>query len=212
MNDVFPLYRSKTLDDFEATTPNLGEAVKVTRNYIDNLKEMKDQGKGITFVGQNGVGKTHLACCVLSAAKGHTVKPYKIECIELSTYIDLHLEMFRVNGRLRNGFDEDQERSYELDERIRYIQMGARFLLLDDIGREHESESGWSNQQVVDLLRFRHNRLLPTLITTNVPLPELDLRYGEGLSSFLREATVVVWMDGEDYRVVNADATWTDRN
>lgn len=205
MKSVFPQYRDKTLDDFETDdNPTLETALKVSRAYVADLKEMKGRGRGITYAGQNGVGKTHLACAVMGEAKG---AGYKIECIELSSYIDMHLEMFRVNARLRDGYEEDQERSFDLDQRLRYIKGGADFLLLDDLGREHESQSGWSNERVFDLLRFRFNRRLPTLITTNLPFPELNQRYTEGLSSFLLEATILVGVEGEDYR-----ATWAARD
>ena len=212
MNDIFPQYRGKTLDNFEAVTPNLKEAVIAVQDYINDLGDMKDAGRGITFMGQNGVGKTHLACCVMSAAKGYqprpTVRPYKIECIELSTYIKLWQELWRVS---KSDYDEDQERAHYLGEQLRLIER-VQFLLLDDLGREHASDSGWSNEQVFDLLRYRWNRRLPTLVTTNLQLPGLDRRYTEGMSSFLHEATVLVIMDGEDYRVANADASWTDRD
>jgi DNA replication protein DnaC len=197
MKAIFPQYQDKTIDDFEITNPGLERAVDVSRGYITDLKAMKDRGQGITYVGPNGVGKTHLACAVMREAMG---SGYRIECIELSSLIELHLEMFNVNARLKQGYEEDYERSFELDARLRYIQMKARFLLLDDLGREHESVSGWSNQRVFDLLRYRHNRCLPTIITTNLPFAELDTRYTEGLSSFLRGATTVVVMQGEDYR------------
>lgn len=202
MKQVFPYYLDKTLDAFEASNPSQEKALAITWGYISDLPGMKATGKGLTFVGQNGVGKTHLACNVMAAA-GQA--GFKIECIELSTYIDLHLEMFRVNGRLREGFDEDSERSFYLDDQLRYIKR-VQFLLLDDLGREHESASGWSNERIFDLLRYRHNRNLPTLITTNIPVDnpdaetDLNRRYTEGLSSFLQEATIIVEIEGEDYR------------
>ena len=203
MKKVFPQYLDKTLDNFEATTPNLEKAVKVTRNYIDNLKEMKDQGRGITFVGENGVGKTHLACAVLSAVRSPdrdqwlTRKPVSIECIELATWIDLWQETFKLSG--------EDERYHYISDQLRYVKR-VSFLLLDDLGREHESVSGWSNERVFDLLRYRHNRCLPTLITTNIPIEngdapmDLKRRYSEGMSSFLNGTSVIFEMEGEDYR------------
>jgi DNA replication protein DnaC len=194
---IFPRYRGKGLDDFEVTNTSLEKAVEVTRSYISDLEAMKRSGKGITFAGQNGVGKTHLACAVMAAVGD---AGYKYECIELSSYIDLNLEMFRVTSRLKVGYEEDEERSFELDKRLRFIKNRADFVLLDDLGREHESQSGWSNERVFDLLRFRHNRNLPTLITTNMPFDELDNRYTQGLGSFLHEATILVGLESEDYR------------
>jgi DNA replication protein DnaC len=198
MKQVFPYYQEKSLDDFEATTPELERAVEVTRDYIDNLKAMKDEGKGITFVGPNGVGKTHLACAMMAAAGD---AGYRIECIELSSYVDMYMESFRLNARINKfGYDEDGQQSYQLDERLRYVERRSQFLLLDDLGRETESRSGWSNHQVFNLLRYRHNRNMSTIVTTNLSFPELDEQYTPGLSSFLREATALIVMEGEDHR------------
>lgn len=203
MKEVFPYYRDKTLDDFETTTESLEKAVTATRNYIIHLKEMKGQSKGITYVGQNGVGKTHLACSVMAAASD---AGYRCECIELDTYIDMYLEKFGLNTRISKfGYDDDGERALELDDHLRYIEMQAQFLLLDDLGRETESRSGWSNHQVFNLLRYRHNRGLVTLVTTNLPFRELDTRYTEGLASLLEEATITVVMEGDDYRCVGGN-------
>jgi DNA replication protein DnaC len=200
MKHVFPHYQGKSLDDFEATTSSLERAVNITRDYIIDLKAMKAQGKGITFVGQNGVGKTHLACAVMSAVDEAS---YKYECIELDSYIGMYKEKFSLSTRIsKYGYDEDGDQALELDERIRCVERYAQFLLLDDLGRETESHSGWSNHQVFNLLRYRYNRDAPTIITTNLPFPELDARYTEGLSSFLHEATILVVMEGEDYRCV----------
>jgi len=193
MNDVFPHYRGKTLDGFEANTPILKEAMVTVEGYIARIALARAKGLGMIFAGPNGVGKTHLACCVMTAARetGH-----KIECIELATYIDLWQEMFRIT---------DEDRIEYINDQLRYIKR-VHFLLLDDLGREHESVSGWSNERVFDLVRYRFNRGHPTLITTNLPFDELDRRYTEGMSSFLHEATVKVWMEGEDYRPhINAE-------
>jgi DNA replication protein DnaC len=207
VNKVFPQYRDKTLDDFEATTPILKTAIEVVSDYTGKIALMRATGRGLTFVGQNGVGKTHLACVVMAAAMDAR---HKIECIELSTYIDLWQELWGVQ---KSDYDEDLERAHYLREQLRYIKR-VHFLLLDDLGREHESVSGWSNERVFDLLRYRYNRCLPTLITTNIPIEnpqakmDLKRRYSEGMSSFLQEATIIIEMEGEDYRWKGADSSW----
>jgi len=199
---VFPFYRDKKLNTFETPNPTTEHALQVVRDYIGNLEQMKAQGKGITFVGENGVGKTRLACNVMKAVAR---ADYKYACVELSTYVKLHHESFRLAGRIgTEGYMEDVERAIEVDDQIRLIEEYAQFLLLDDLGREHESVSGWSNEKVFDMLRYRHNRLMPTIITTNQPLPALKERYTEGLASFLQEATIMVLIEGEDYRAAGS--------
>jgi len=195
---IFPYYREKTLDDFEVETSDQADTLDAVRKYVEEMPEMRAIGKGITFVGQNGVGKTHLACAVMREAGIGC--GYRIGCVELSTYINMYLRMFQL-GKLEDDEVTDLiDRIAYLEGRTRLGVKGATFLLLDDVGREHESTSGWSNDRVFDLLRYRHNRNLPTIITTNAPLPKMEERYSEGLTSFLREATIIIHMEGEDYR------------
>ena len=206
MNDVFPQYRDLTLEQFEATSPGLVEAVTMVNGYIERIALARAKGLGLTFLGQSGIGKTMMASIVMGAAKntGH-----KIECIELATYIDLYLEAIR--GPVEDAIDADRNR--RAWDHLRRIEK-VHFLFVDDLGREHESASGWSNERIFDLMRYRHNRCLPTLITTNLPLPELNLRYSEGMSSHLHGSSLFVVMDGEDYRAGKglAYATWADRD
>lgn len=198
MNRVFPHYRAKGLDAFETPSVNLESALITTQDYISNLPAMKAQGMGLVYAGQNGVGKTHLACAVMSAA---AAAGYKIECIDLFSYVKMHLDMFRLDARLRAGYDDQIDELDGIAQHLDYIMMRARFLLLDDLGREHESQSGWSNGQVFGLLRYRHTRNMPTIITTNLSFDELDERYTEGLSSYLLRATIMVEMKGDDWCV-----------
>ena len=51
----------------------------------------------------------------------------------------------------------------------------ADFLVLDDLGREQPSKSGWAAEQIYLLVNYRVNERLPTVFTSNYPvhgLPE----------------------------------------
>jgi len=193
MKRVFLPYRGKGLDNFDILNPILQDAVDKVKTYVvdwgaaDGLPE----GFGIIFVGPSGVGKTRLACYVLEAM---AAKGAQIECIEVSSYVGLHQDAW---SRQRA---EQWEEWAEVKEHLDFIRNRARFLLLDDLGREHESVSGWSNEQMFDLLRYRWNRGKPTIITTNLPYQSLTDRYTEGFTSFLSEITIPIVMEGEDYR------------
>lgn len=215
MRDVFPLYRDKTLDNFETLgNPSLENAVNQCRGYIERVKLAKDKGLGLTFVGENGVGKTHLACAVLKeVVANREVSRDGGECIALATWMGMYQELFRTQDRLKVADPDESEttKARKLERRLGWIRETS-FLLLDDLGREHASVSGWSSEMVFDLLRYRHVCCLPTLITTNIPNEnpnapmDLRRRYSEGLSSWIREATIIITMEGEDYRPhVNAE-------
>lgn len=62
----------------------------------------------------------------------------------------------------------------------------ADCLVLDDLGREHPSESGWSSEQLANLVTGRIDSGRRTIVTTNLTPPELGQRYGDRLLSRLR--------------------------
>jgi DNA replication protein DnaC len=120
---------------------------------------------------------------------------FSIECIEVDTFIGLYQERMILE-------DEEARNSYE---HIRRIESKADFVLLDDVGREHVGDSGWANHIVFNTLRFRSNRKLPSIITSNLNLPGLTERYSQGLVSLLHEVTEIIMIEGEDYRCRKAN-------
>jgi len=63
---------------------------------------------------------------------------------------------------------------------LRPRAVGARLLVVDDLGRE---STDWSARELADLLELRHNRGLRTIATSNLPGRKLVERYGERLAS-----------------------------
>ena len=80
----------------------------------------------------------------------------------------------------------------------------SNVLLLDDLGREYDSDTQWSSTQISNLIRWRYDNGAATLITSNMSFDFLTRRYSEAFVSFLREINTTVVMDGEDYRATGA--------
>lgn len=201
MQDVFGPYREKSLEDFQVRHESHRPALDTVEDYIKHLDPRRLAGRGLTVMGPNGVGKTLLCSCILNEAKQ---RGYRVESIELASYIELFKDKFDIQALLKAGHEDSVDRFVTIKQHIRFIQgstkKGADWLLLDDVGRENASGSGWSQNEVFDTLRFRWNRGLPTLLTTNLDMAALEERYTKGLGSFLQEATDIVVVEGEDYR------------
>lgn len=66
----------------------------------------------------------------------------------------------------------------------------ANVFILDDLGKEYRTSTGWAENTFDALLRSRFNAGLPTIVTTNVPLKNWATVYGEPMGSFAHEAFI----------------------
>jgi DNA replication protein DnaC len=60
-------------------------------------------------------------------------------------------------------------------------------LVLDDVGKEHASASGWQKNMLHHVLRTRFNNGLPTIVTTNIKREDWAGLYGDSTESFVHE-------------------------
>lgn len=202
MNDIFVEYRNKTIGDFEIRDPSHSQAVEAVKKYMEAIKDHRKHAYGLFLTGPSGVGKTFLASMVLKCAQA---EGFSIEAMEFATYVNMHHRMFRYDSQVRAGYSDAVEDFHGIDVQVRRMHNRIDFVLFDDIGREHESGSGWSNEQLFDIFRYRFNRGKPTIFTTNKSMPELKSRYSEGFTSLLHGATRIILVEGEDYRCVEGN-------
>jgi DNA replication protein DnaC len=201
MKQAFAPFRQKDLTDFVSISESQAMASDVVARYISMLEDARSQGKGLTLLGPNGVGKTMLANVVLSEAQN---RGYRVEAIELWVYVDLLKDSFVLRDIVKMGRDDMLDEYVRVRQHLRYIdgmsKRSADWVLFDDVGREFPSESGWSQGKLFDVVRSRFDRNLCTLLTSNLSIAELENRYDKGLGSFLNEATEVIVMQGDDFR------------
>jgi len=139
----------------------------------------------LTFVGEPGRGKTHLALGIgwhwLENNLG-LVKYYQVE-----TLLD----------DLRHGFRVDtDEKAQQFDELLKWIKE-VPLLILDDLGVEQSTP--WARAKLDEIIDYRYIREKKTVLTTNLAPEKLQVR----ISSRLGEGIVVV-LECEDYRKVKA--------
>lgn len=79
----------------------------------------------------------------------------------------------------------------------------ANLLVLDDLGAEHVSGSGWVEDRLYQIVSDRHGRLAPTVFTSNLSLSELNERIGERIVWRILEMAGeenIVKLDGPNLR------------
>ncbi|MCT9009386.1 ATP-binding protein [Streptomyces rhizosphaerihabitans] len=138
------------------------------------------EGPSLLIAGPTGTGKTHQAYGAIRALLTARVR-LRWEAV---TAADLYARL-----RPRSGHDTERD-----------LQSLARspLLLLDDLGAAKNSE--WTEELTYRLINHRYDHLLPTLITTNLPIAELRAALGDRVASRLAEMTERVILTGPDRR------------
>ena len=110
----------------------------------------------LMIVGPNGSGKTHLACSIAN---------YRISKSDTVFYIDAA----DLLDHLRAAYHPDSSTSYdELFEQVKTTPL----LIVDNLNIS--SVTPWAKEKLRQILNFRYNGQMPTVITSSIPLDELE--------------------------------------
>jgi DNA replication protein DnaC len=128
----------------------------------------------LVFMGVTGSGKTHLA----SAIVNHR---YEIGKPALFVVVPDFLD------HLRSAFNPDSKVSY--DQLFESVKT-APLLVLDDFGEQ--STNPWVKEKLYQLINYRYNSRLPTVITTRLSLDEIMGEVDSSISSRLVDRNISV--------------------
>jgi DNA replication protein DnaC len=154
------LLRGMRFDNFEPRRHNLARddqdnltgAFELARAYAE------DPEGWLVFLGGFGCGKTHLAAAIANERLAAGGEAYFLVVPDLLDH-------------LRSTFNPDSKVAYDdLFEQIRR----TRLLILDDLGAQ--SSSPWAQEKLYQLINYRYNAQLPTVITSNCALDEIEGR------------------------------------
>ena len=134
-------------ENFEVNSNNK-KGYQSLKDYSDRLVNLEER-KGLILVGNNGVGKTHLACSIANELIKNGIP------IIYGTLINLLAE-------LKNSYDADNNIS-----EIEIIKLYEKvdLLIIDDLGKEKPSE--WGLEKLFTIINSRYENNLPVIITTN---------------------------------------------
>ncbi len=127
---------------------SLGMALAAAQNFA------KNQDKWLYLHGPTGVGKTHLAVAIANAM---------VERNETITFWSVP----DLLDQLRHTYSNPNESTfYRLFDSVR----NSELLILDDFGTQQMTD--WALEKLYQLISHRHDRLLPTVITSQFILWE----------------------------------------
>lgn len=195
--DQVRLYRLSNLDAFkdmtfesfkttgrigmgETQTHSLELAFNQSRQYAQNLSGW------LLLTGGYGCGKTHLAAAVANFVVAFGVPTLFLTVPDLLDW-------------LRYSYDSTETSFESRFEEIRSV----RLLVLDDLGTQNAT--AWSEEKLYQIINHRYMLKLPTIITTNLDLIELDGRVRSRLQD--SELVTSVKIAAPDYRNATSDSS-----
>jgi DNA replication protein DnaC len=134
----------------------------------------------LIFIGVNGCGKTHLAAAIVN---------YRYEAKKSAIFIVVP----EFLDHLRKTFNPESKISYDqLFEAVK----NAPLLVLDDFGEQ--STTSWAQEKLYQVINYRYNARLATVITTSSSLDEIEPRISSRLVD--PRISMVINIATPDYR------------
>ena len=152
------------------------KALQAAQEFVKSCLE-NPYGLGLMLTGPVGVGKTFLAASIANAL------------MEQEKQV-LFLVVPDLLDQLRATYKTD-ENELDLLDNAREIPI----LILDDLGVHNYTD--WTRNRIYSIINYRLNEQLPTVITTNLSLEEMEEHLGLRTTSRLIQACRIFRMDVE---------------
>jgi len=134
----------------------------------------------LVLQGVNGCGKTHLAAAIVN---------YRYQANQPARFVVVP----EFLDHLRNTFSPEGRVSYDqLFEKVKKSPL----LVLDDFGEQITTP--WAQEKLYQVLNYRYNARLPTVITTFNLLDEIESRIGSRLMD--KQLSTFFNITAPDYR------------
>jgi len=153
----FELQKSMTFDKFDWRRVNLlpEQRQNLEQAFRLALDFAKSPDGWLVFMGVTGCGKTHLAAAIVNY------------CYQ-ANHPALFIVVPEFLDHLRSTFSPESKISYDqLFERVKT----APLLIMDDFGEQ--STTPWAREKLYQVINYRYNARLATVITTRYSLQEI---------------------------------------
>ncbi len=166
--------------DYKLSNVSPEERQSLEQAYRNAVNFAKSPEGWLVFMGINGCGKTHLAAAIANYLRREGKSVLFIVVTDLLDY-------------LRSTFNPESRVSYdELFEKIKKTPV----LILDDFGEQ--SATSWAQEKLYQLINYRYNARLATVITTCLSLDEIESRISSRMVD--PSLSLVLRINAPDYR------------
>ena len=159
-----------------------GKIKQFISQYLHTLttKERHEPQKGVFFFGSNGVGKTMLSCIILRVAY---IYRYTCRRVTFARYVSSYTSTWSSGDEPDLLWEECK---------------GSKYLVLEEVGKEIDSKV--TKPILEELLRYREEHGLTTIMCTNLTPSNLSDIYGASIMSLIKGGMTPIKITGVDNR------------
>ena len=172
------------LDDFGSEERR--KFVDFMTNYLNNINSVFQNNQGLFLFGSNGVGKSFCSCLIVKMAYAYRYTSRRCTFME---YISEYTRLWNI---------KNAEEKEEAEGLFFHKYKAVEFLVLEEIGKELDTKL--APTVLEDLLRYREERGLVTIICTNLEPKDVIERYGNSVGSLIKGNFTPIRIVGSDKR------------
>lgn len=176
-------FEGRTFESFKPADEKQIRVVRICKAYAEKFEDRMASGGGLVMCGMPGTGKTHLACAIAHHI-AHTGRT--------SLFVSAINAIRRVKQTYAKGSNETENEAI------------ARFykpdlLIVDEMGVQFGSDT--EKMILFEILNGRYERMLPTILISNLTEAELSQFVGERVMDRMKEGGgAVLAFDWKSFR------------
>jgi DNA replication protein DnaC len=172
-------YQHACLDPFPVQAPGQENVLAEAKHFVETAGQAST---GLIFIGKIGSGKTHVGCAILNTLLRAGKK-------------GLFLTTVQAIRRIKETYSKDAEKTEQ--EALRGL-FAPDILILDEVGVQRGTDT--EHQIMLEIVNDRYSRMKPTILISNLPMPEFTLLVGDRIVDRFREGGKVLVFDWSSLR------------